>query len=497
MTISLLSEKFKEVFMAVIPVTVIVLVLWLTIVPMPGSVIGEFLVGSALVMAGLSLFLIGVDLGVAPLGALLGFLITRKNALWMVVVGAFALGFFISLAEPGLLILGNQIDSLTSGAVGASTILLVVSLGIGVFMVVGFARLIFHLPLQWILLVSYGVVFLLGCFTTPEFLAIAFDTSGATTGVLAVPFILSLSLGVTASKRDSKASEKDSFGLVSIVSAGAIIAVMILGRFIQVQEYTGTQPAPAPDSMPLLRALLGSLPDALRESLIVFLPLILTLVLVRWVSSLQKEELRRMIAGFIYAMLGLSLFMLGVNAGFMRVGTQIGTHLVGGQSYIPLVLVAFVLGVVTILAEPAVHVLTRQVEDVTAGYVKKGTVLMALSAGVGTAVALSVVRVVVSGIQLWHYLLPGYILALGLTFVAPKLFVGIAFDAGGVATGPVTATFILAFIYGAANAHPTASTLIDGFGMIAMVALMPIITLQLLGAAYRLASRKRGVDIGD
>jgi hypothetical protein len=493
----MLGEKFREVLFAVMPITLIVVILWLTAVPMPGSLVGEFVAGSVLVTIGLSIFLIGVDLGVAPLGAMLGLLLTRKNRVWIVVAGAFVLGFVISLAEPGLLILGNQIDAVTSGAVAGLTILVVVSLGIGVFMVVGFFRLIFNIPLQRILFISYGLVLLLGFFTSREFLAIAFDSSGATTGVLAVPFILSLSLGITALKKDSKASEKDSFGLVAIVSAGAVIAVMILSLFVKVQEYSGSLPDRTPETMPLFRALLGAFPEALRESAIVFLPLAIIFLLVHLVSSLHREELRRIIIGFVYALLGLSLFLVGVNSGFMEVGTQIGAHLVSGRTFLPLVVVAFVLGVVTILAEPAVHVLTRQIEDVTAGYVKKGTVLLALSVGVGTAVSLSVVRVVVSSIQLWHYLLPGYLLAMGLTFVAPKLFVGIAFDAGGVATGPMTATFIMAFIHGAANAHPSANTLVDGFGMIAMVALMPIITLQLLGAFYKVSSRKRGVDVDE
>ncbi len=495
---NVLSGKLREVFFAVLPVTLIVIILNFTLVPIESYLMWKFIIGSCFIVIGLTFFLIGVDLGVTPLGVLLGPAITKRNKIWIVVVGAFVLGFIISIAEPGLLILSNQIDEITLGGISGITILIVVSLGIGILMVLGFIRVLFNLPLYIILNIAYFIVLILSLFISPEFLAIAFDASGATTGILAVPFILSLSLGITSIKKDSKASEKDSFGLVSIVSVGAIISVMLLNIVTKTQEYSGVLENEAIESVSIGMAFIYNLPGALKDSVIAFLPLILIFVFMCVFSaSLSKLKIRRMIFGFLYAIIGISVFFVGVNTGFMEVGTTIGSYLVTLDSYIYLIIIGFVLGVVTILAEPAVYVLTHQIEEVTAGYVKRRSVLIALSVGVGFAIALSMLRIVVVDIQLWHYLLPGYLIALGLTFIVPKLFIGIAFDAGGVATGPMTATFILAFTNGAANTHPAAKLLIDGFGMIAMVALMPIITLQILGVVYKIKTSKKEVNKRD
>ncbi len=491
---NILNEKLKEVFFSVLPVTVIVLLLKFTLIPLDTVQTVKFLMGAVFVVLGLTLFLTGVDLGITPLGELLGPAMTKRNKLWIVVVSGLVLGFFISFAEPGLLILANQIDMITSGGISSMMILVVVSTGIAVMMVLGFLRILFDLPLYIILNICYFIVMLLGLKTSPEFLAIAFDASGSTTGVLAVPFILALSLGITSIKKDSKSSEKDSFGLVAIVSAGAVISVMLIDVFSPSQSFSGELEVSSASGMSALETFARMVPDAFRDSVVAFFPLIIIFIAMSiFAFSLTKRERRRMSFGFIYGFAGLFLFFIGVNAGFMDIGTISGSYLAALDNGFPLVATGFVLGVVTILAEPAVHVLTHQVETVTAGYVRKKAVLFALSTGVGLAVALSMIRILVPEIQLWHYLLPGYAIALGLTFVVPKLFVGIAFDAGGVATGPITATYILAFTHGAANARAGADLLVDGFGMIAMVALMPIITLQILGLIFKIKTKKKDV----
>ena len=491
---NILNEKLKEVFFSVLPVTVIVLLLKFTLIPLDTVQTVKFLMGAVFVVLGLTLFLTGVDLGITPLGELLGPAMTKKNKLWIVVVSGLVLGFFISFAEPGLLILANQIDMITSGGISSMMILVVVSTGIAVMMVLGFLRILFDLPLYIILNVCYFIVMLLGLKTSPEFLAIAFDASGSTTGVLAVPFILALSLGITSIKKDSKSSEKDSFGLVAIVSAGAVISVMLIDVFSPSQSFSGELEVSAASEMSALASFASMVPDAFKDSVVAFFPLMMIFIVMNiFAFSLSRRERRRMSFGFVYGFAGLFLFFIGVNAGFMDIGTISGSYLAALDNGFFLVATGFVLGVVTILAEPAVHVLTHQIETVTAGYVRKKAVLFALSTGVGLAVALSMIRILVPEIQLWHYLLPGYAIALGLTFVVPKLFVGIAFDAGGVATGPITATFILAFTHGAANARAGADLLVDGFGMIAMVALMPIITLQILGLIFKIKTKKKDV----
>lgn len=491
-----LSEKLLEVFKAIVPIVSIVILLSLTLIPITPREMITFGIASLFVMLGLAFFLIGVDLGVVPLGSLVGQSMVKKNKLMWVMTAAFALGFIVSVAEPGLLVLGQQIQGITQGAIASKQLIVVVSLGIGCFMCVGFLRLIYNIPLRIVLIVSYGIVGALALFTPPAFLAIAFDASGSTTGILAVPFILTISVGVAAMKKDSKASEKDSFGLIAIVSVGAILSVLLLSLFVKTENYVEVMNESFVNSGSIVEPFIQAFGTCLKESFTALLPLIGLFLMIQMATAVKPLQRRQISFGLGYALIGLTLFFVGVNTSFMSIGNHIGAYLVRDANTYVLVAVAFVLGAATILAEPAVHILTEQIEEITSGHIKKTSVLMALAIGVGIAVALSALRVVVKDIQLWHYLLPGYTLCIILTFLTPQLFVGIGFDAGGVATGPVTATFILAFINGAANEELTASLLIDGFGMIAMVALMPIITLQVLGLWFKLKAKKEAIKNG-
>lgn len=489
------SHKLKENLLAVGPIFIIVIILHFTLAPLETSLIIRFLIGSVLIVLGLTFFLIGVDLGITPLGSHTGAALAKSNKIWIVVIAGIVLGFFISLAEPGLMVLANQVDLVTSGQISSASILMVVSIGLAVLLALGFLRIFFNIPLYKMLLVLYLIIFALAIFTSPEFLGIAFDASGATTGILAVPFILALAVGISSLRKDSKASEMDSFGLVAVASTGAILSVMILNMLTKNTELSADLPLNVEVSDTIFRAFIEILPGIAKDGFITLLPLLVILVILQKIAfKMSKKALRKMILGFIYAYLGLILFFLGVNGGFMDVGTMLGYSLASMDNKFYVIAVGFAIGLVTMLAEPAVYVQTHQIEDVTSGYIKRKTVLIPLCIGVGIAVALSIVRILVPGLHLWHYLLPGYIIALVLTFFTPKLFVGIAFDAGGVATGPMTATFILAFTQGAAAEVEGANVLIDGFGMISMVALMPIITLQLLGILYKIKARKEGAE---
>ena len=491
---NILAEKFRDNIIAVVPITLIVIILNFTLVPLPTPFLIRFIIGSVFVIIGLSLFLVGVDLGITPLGSHTGSTLTKTNKLVIVLIAGFILGFFISIAEPGLLVFSNQVDFVTQGDISSISILISVSIGLAIMIGLGFIRIIYNLPLYRILLVLYLIIFVLALFTSPEFLAISFDASGATTGVLAVPFLLALSIGITKMKKDSKSSEKDSFGLVSIASTGAIIALMILGFFNRNLNFAAHIPETITESTEIIKPFTSILSSVFNESFMALLPLIIILFILQTVSfKLTKRAFIRILKGFIYALLGLFIFLVGVNAGFMEVGSKIGYTLALLDHKVYILFIAFLLGLFTIAAEPAVSVLTYQIEDITSGYVKKKAVLIPLSIGVGFAIMLSILKILVPSLQLWHLLLPGYIISLALMFMVPKLFVGIAFDAGGVATGPMTATFILAFTTGAANATPSANVLLDGFGMIALVALAPIITLQLLGFVFKIRSRKGGI----
>ncbi len=491
----ILLEKVKEVLYSVLPIVVIVLLLHATLTPLPAPLLRRFLLGAALVVLGLSIFLFGVDIGISSLGTHIGVVLPRFRHILGIAAVGLVLGFFISIAEPDLQILAAQVSAVTQGSIGSLTILLVVSLGIAAMLSLGLVRILYNVPLHVTLAGLYALIGVLALFVEPEFLAIAFDASGATTGALTVPFILSLALGVSALKKDSNASENDSFGLVAITSTGAILGVMIM-RLLAPGEgvLSGSLPAGAMDQTTVLLPYVRALPRTALESTVALLPVLAIYLVFQWrIFHFAKKPFRKILKGLLYTLIGLTLFLTGVHAGFMDVGTVIGYEIARYDHKAIAVGVGFLLGLITVLAEPAVHVLTDQIETVTSGYVQRRIVLAALSIGVGLAVALSILRVLVPGIQLWHYLLPGFSLSVLLSFFVPKLYVGIAFDSGGVASGPMTATFILAFSQGVAESIPGADVLRDGFGMIALVAMTPIITLQALGLIVKLKTNRRAV----
>ncbi|MGP1569608.1 MAG: DUF1538 domain-containing protein [Eubacteriales bacterium] len=490
---NIIVEKFKEVLTSVVPIVFIVLLLNFTVVPLPGEELIVFVIASVFLVIGLSGFLIGVEVGISPIGDHMGEGLARSGKLWIVLLIGLFLGFLISIAEPDLHIVANQVSEVSCGLISKMSIVLVVSIGIAIMLAIGLARIMYNIPLYIILATLYVIILILAFFTSKDFIAISFDASGATTGALTVPFVLSLALGTSKLKMDSKASEKDSFGLVAIVSTGAIIAVMLMSIVKKTDKISGELPVTELSgdiSDRFFHIFVQTVPEVATALFpVIFLFFVFNFVLLK----LNRRELRKITVGVIFTFLGLVIFLTGVNAGFMRVGSIIGESIASKGNLTYPVILAFILGFVTILAEPAVYVLTHQIEEVTSGYVKRLLVLATLAVGVGIAVALAVLRIMIPGLQLWQFLLPGYIIATLLMFIAPKLFVGIAYDSGGVASGPMTATFILAYTQGIASATPTADVFSDGFGVIAMVAMTPLIALQLLGILFKIKSKKDGI----
>ncbi|AST58422.1 membrane protein [Thermoanaerobacterium thermosaccharolyticum] len=490
--------KLKEVLYSVLPITVIVMILNFTVAPLDISLIVKFLIGTVLIIIGLSTFLFGIDIGIIPIGNAMGLTIVKANKLWVVVIAGLILGFFISIAEPDLYILASQVDFVTSGLISRESIVAVVSVGIGAMLSLGFIRIVHNISLHKVLTVLYAIIFILALFTSREFLAISFDASGATTGAMTVPFILALATSVSALKKDSKASEEDNFGLVAIVSAGAILAVMIMSVISKTDTITASLEYNKATSTSIISSFVQKIATIALEVILALLPILIIFLLFQKISfKLSRKAFKKVLFGLLFTFIGFVLFLVGVNGGFMDVGAVIGYSVASLENKFYLVIVGFILGSVTVLAEPAVYVLTHQIEDVTSGYVKRKIVIISLAIGVGIAVALSMIRILVPEVQLWHYLLPGYLISLAMSYFVPKLFVGIAFDSGGVASGPMTATFILAFAHGAADAVEEANVLIDGFGMIAMVALTPLIALQILGFIFKVKSKKGGIKKSD
>lgn len=486
--------KFKEVLFSVLPISVIVVILNFTLTPLETPVLYRFLIGACFIIIGLTVFLLGVDLGITPIGNNMGATIAKTNKIWLVGLLGLFLGFFISVAEPDLHILAGQVSTVTLGLISKFSIVAVVSLGIAVLVALGLIRIVKNIPLNKMLTVIYIIIFALAIFTSPEFLAISFDASGATTGALAVPFMLALAMGISKLKKDSKASEDDSFGLVGLASSGAIIAVMVMNIVSKSDSMSGTLPLSNGVAGSLLEPFIEKLPVILYEVSLALAPILIIFLLFQIFSfKMPKAVFIKTLFGLTLMFTGLIMFLLGVNAGFMEVGSIIGHALASMDSNIYVILAAAVIGMVTILAEPAVLVLTQQTEEVTSGYVKRGIVMVSLSLGVALAVALAIIKIIVPGVHLWHYLLPGYIISIILSYFTPGLFVGIAFDSGGVASGPMAATFILAFAQGVAEAVPGADVLVDGFGIIAMIAMTPLLALQILGLVFKIKSKKEGI----
>lgn len=487
---NILAEKFYEVLQSVIPTYIIVLLIYFFVIDIPFSIILSYTIGTLVVLFGLTIFLTGVEVGISPIGEHMGKGIAKSNKLSIVIIAGFILGFLIAASEPSVIVLGEQLEIISNGVINGFEIVMVVSVGLAIMIVIGLLRIVLSWNLKTILTISYISIFIMALFTTEEFISISFDASGATTGAITVPFILALSSGIAALERNAKSSSEDSFGLVAIASAGAIIAVMIMNFIQPAGDLTGSLDLQIASEINIVNQYLNVLLEQAVEVFFTLIPIVILFwVFQNYQLNLSKSQLSRIWKGCIYVYLGLVLFMTGVYAGFMDMGSIVGYTLGRDGMYLELSLIGLVLGVVTILAEPAVNVLTHQIESVTSGAIHRKPVLVSLCIGVGLAILLAILRMIIPGLELWHMLLPGYIVALGLQFIVPNVFVGMAFDAGGVATGPLTATFILAFVQGAAEAIPTASVLQEGFGMIALVALMPILTLQILGFIYQLKTK--------
>lgn len=477
--------------MSVLPITFIVLILHFTISPLESNMLYAFIIGSALVIIGLTIFLFGIAQGLEPIGHGVGDTITHKNSYAVIITVSLVLGFFISYAEPDLHILAKQVDSITSGQFNNIFMVVAVSIGIGTMMTLGMLRILRNVRLKYVFSAAYGLILILSLFSSPDFLAIAFDASGATTGAITVPFMLALAAGVSALKKDSKVGEADSFGLVGISSTGAILGVLIASLFIEGDKLDGVLPEADMAGKSLLDRYGSIFFEVVYDSFFTLLPIIIAYIIFQVFFFKQKKRIvLDIVRGLILTYIGLVVFLLGVNGGFMEVGARLGVQLASMDSNIPVLLLSLLLGLSTVLAEPAVHVLTNQVEDITGGSVKRRLVLIFLSVAVGTSIFMSALRILIPEIRLWMYLLPGFGLSVILAFFVPDLFVGIAFDAGGVASGPMTATFSLAFVQGIAAQVPSADVVTDGFGMIAIVAMMPILAIELLGALYQAKSRK-------
>lgn len=486
-----LVEKFKEAIISVLPITIIVMLLHFTISPMPLGTVILFITGTILLVIGMGIFTLGADMAIMPMGEFIGSSLVKSRKLLILVIGSFILGVAVTVAEPDLQVLAKQVP-----AVPDIVLLSSVAIGVGIFLVIALLRILFKMKLSYILVIMYSIVFLVAIFTAPDYLAVAFDSGGVTTGPITVPFILALGMGVSA-VRSGKSAEEDSFGLCGISSIGPIIAVLIMGIFFD--SSGGGYGFETASTINNLSELLALYKDGIliffKEVTVAFSPIIVIFGAYNiFYLKLSKRQIAKIAVGILYTILGLTVFLTGVNIGFMPAGNYLGSSIASLSYNWVLIPLSVLIGFFVVTAEPAVHVLNKQVEDMTSGAISKRMMMTGLSLGVGSALALAMIRMMF-GISIWFFLLPGYIIALTMTFFVPQIFTAIAFDSGGVASGTMAATFLLPFAIGVSSALG-GNAMTDAFGIIAMVAMMPLITVQIMGVIY-MVKMNRNKDIID
>ena len=485
-----LIKKLKEALVSVLPVTLIVCLLNLTpLVNFTNTEISIFMISSLVLILGIGLFNMGADLAMTPMGEHIGAGLTKSKKVLLLISVCFLMGVLITVAEPDLSILANQVDAVING----DLLIIAVGLGVGLFLVLSVMKMITHRPLSSMLLYFYMILFSLTALViingNADFLAMGFDSGGVTTGPITVPFIMALGVGIATTIGGRDVSE-NSFGLIAMCSVGPILAVLFLGVGIkgelayEVADYTIAADIPTAILHTMLHMLQKvGLALALIVGFFVFLQI--------FILKLSAKKLWQIAIGILYTYVGLVLFLTTVEIGFMPIGYKLGVELAGKH---PALLVAggFFLGMVVVLAEPAVHVLNKQVEDITDGTVSKRSMMIALSVGVGISIALSMLRIVFD-FPILYYVIPGYLISLGLSFFVPGIYTAIAFDSGGVASGPLTSSFILPLAIGACCVlQGEGKVMADALGIVAMVAITPLITIQLLG--FRAVMHKKVRD---
>lgn len=475
-----LKEKIEEALAAVLPITAIVLILSIVLVPLDISVVVMFFAGAFMLIIGMGMFQLGAEMSMSPIGEGMGASLGKSRSKGLVAAVCFAMGVIITIAEPDLQILSKQVP-----AIPDNVLVITVAIGVGICLCIAVLRTILHINLSLLLSIFYAAVILLSFFVPREFLALAFDSGGVTTGPITVPFIMALGVGLSAVRGDKDASS-DSFGLVAISGIGPIIAVMLLGYCYSPKDaiYVPAEIAEVSTMRDVLYAFAVQLPVYAKEVLISVLPIAMVFVLFQLITKrYQKRQIKCIAVGFIYTYIGLVLFLCGVNAGFAPVGNMLGKELAGSEQKWLLIPIGMLIGYFIVKAEPAIQILNHQVQSVTKGTISAKTMNICLSVGVSVSIGLAVLKIL-THIPMQWIIIPGYAAALFLSRFVPQIFVGIAFDSGGVASGPMTSTFLLPLCIGACEAV-RGNIMTDAFGVVALVALTPLIAVQLMGLQYK------------
>ena len=485
-----LKEKIRESLSAVLPITGIVLMLSIFVIPMELGSVVMFLTGALMLIVGMGFFQLGAEMAMTPLGEGVGVQISKMKKLLTVLLTGFLMGVIITVSEPDLQVLAGQVPSVPN-----MVLIMTVAVGVGLFLALAIVRIRYKISLSMLLIVCYLALILVSMFVPKEFLAVAFDSGGVTTGPMTVPFIMAMGVGL-ASVRSDKNAANDSFGLVALSSVGPILAVLILGCFFKPTEaaYTLTDVATVVTTQDVARVFAQGLPLYAREVLLSLVPILWVFLIFQWLTHRYHGlQIKRIIVGFGYTYIGLVLFLCGANVGFAPVGAYLGKELAGLSFRWILVPIGALIGYYIVKAEPAIQVLNHQVEAVTNGAISVKMMNRCMQIGVAASVGLAMLRVL-TGISIQWFVIPGYIIALVLSRMVPDIFIGIAFDSGGVASGPMTSTFLLPLSIGVCEALG-GNLMTDAFGVVALVALTPLIAIKLMGLVYKLKTAKRAQTV--
>lgn len=475
-----LREKTMESLSAVLPITGIVLLISIFLIPMELGSLVMFVTGAVMLILGMGLFQLGAEMAMTPIGEGIGVQISRTRKVLMILLMGFVMGAIITISEPDLQVLAQQVPSVPN-----RVLILTVAVGVGIFLALAILRIKFQIDLSKLLIVLYLLLICASFLVPKEFLAVAFDSGGVTTGPMTVPFIMAMGIGL-ASRRTDKNSASDSFGLVALSSIGPILAVLILGCFYRPTEaaYSLGDVAEVATTRDVVKVFGTSIPAYAREVLVSLFPIVLVfLIFQMFTRRYHRRQLKRIVVGLVYTYAGLVLFLCGVNVGFAPVGSFLGQELASLMFNWILIPIGMLIGYYIVKAEPAIQVLNHQVENVTDGAVSVKAMNRCMSLGVAISVGLAMMRVL-TGLPIQWIILPGYLIALVLSRFVPKIFVGIAFDSGGVASGPMTSTFLLPLSIGTCQALG-GNLMTDAFGVVALVALTPLIAIQIMGIVYQ------------
>ncbi len=482
---TIINDKIKEAFSSVLPVTVIVIILCFTLTPVDSGLMLAFILGAACVIVGTGLFTLGADTAMTPIGEYVGSQILKSKKMWLIIPAYFIVGVLITVSEPDLQVLATQLN----GSIDTWTLIISIGVGVGVFLVIAFLRIVLRIKLSVLLIIFYTAVFVLSFFVPQSFVPLAFDSGGVTTGPMSVPFIIAIGTGV-ASIRSDKQADADCFGLTALCSIGPILSVMILGAAFgaDAPQNSASEVVNFANSADLLHKFGQEFPVYIKDVGIALLPIVaMFFVVYGFGEKFDRYRIAKIVIGIVYTYVGLVVFLVGVNFGFLPMGTIIGKTL-GSASYNWIVVpIGSLIGFFVVAAEPAVHVLTKQVYEMTNGAVPKKALSFSLMLGTAISVGLAMLRILLH-INILYFLIPTYVIALALTFFVPDVFTAIAFDSGGVASGAMATGFLMPLALGVCAA--VGGSAAEGFGVVAFVAMTPLITIQILGLVYKIKLKK-------